>query len=386
MPESLNSVTPTDEQAKAINAIVEWYGQRNRNEFYLAGYAGVGKSTIARIALEEIRQRYGIGAVKVATYTGKAAAVLRRKGNSEAQTIHSLIYVPVEDELTGKVRFALSEDSPISSADLVLLDECSMIDDAIAADLRSFGKKILVMGDPGQLPPVNGQGAFTRSAPDLFLHEIHRQAADSPILELATMARKGERLPIGYSRDGVEVLALTKSSQELVYRESTQPICGLNRVRWVYTQRIRRLRGFSGERPQAGERLMCCRNNRAEGIFNGGMGTLLGIGNTTVRGMPVYSLTADMEDVSKRCVELPTDPVQFANHFLQGEAKPLPRIKPMLNEFDWGYVVTAHKAQGSQFPHVTVVDDSQVFRENASRWLYTSLTRAESGLTVLMRA
>jgi exodeoxyribonuclease-5 len=380
-----SEVTPTDEQAKAIKQIVEWYGEQGRQEFYLAGYAGVGKSTIVALAIEEIKRRYRVKQVRTGAYTGKAASVLRRKGNESAQTIHSLIYRPKVNKETGEVSFVLSEDSDAADADLIVLDECSMIDDRMADDLRSFGKKILVMGDPGQLPPVNGQGAFTRNEPDVFLHQIHRQAADSPILELATLARTGGRMPLGYSMDGVEVLALTKGSQERVYAETTQPICGLNRVRWTYTQRIRTRRGYEGNRPLPGERLICCKNNRKVGIFNGGLGDLVSIGDTEARGHPAYSVSVRMEDLSGQADDLLTDPYLFANHFTQGQSQRIEGSKPMLNEFDWGYILTCHKAQGSSWDHVTVVDDSIAFRENRMKWLYTAITRAESGLTLLMR-
>jgi exodeoxyribonuclease-5 len=63
----------------------------------------------------------------------------------------------------------------------------------------------------------------------------------------------------------------------------------------------------------------------------------------------------------------------------------MPKGKPRLDEFDWGYVITCHKAQGSSWEHVTIVDDSGSFRENRQKWLYTALTRAETGLTLLTR-
>lgn len=381
----MTDITPTDEQAKAIKSIVAWYGEQGRNEFYLAGYAGVGKSTIAKLAIEEIGDKHKIKKVRTAAYTGKAASVLRKKGNEDAQTIHSLIYIPKIDKKTKELKFILSEESAAADADLIVLDECSMIDDRLADDLRSFGKKILVMGDPGQLPPVNGQGAFTRHEPDVFLHEIHRQAADSPILELATLARKGERLPVGYAKDGVEVRLLTKETQELIYREHTQPVCGLNRVRWTYNRRFRGRLGFEGDRPLPGEKLICCKNNHKEGIFNGGMGRLSSISDAQARGGDVYSLTVAMEDLSSKTEDLLTDRVHFDNHFTDGKSQKVPGFKPALNEFDFGYIVTCHKAQGSQWEHVTVVDDSAAFREHQAKWLYTAATRAETGLTILLR-
>ena len=84
---------------------------------------------------------------------------------------------------------------------LIVLDEVSMVGDQMACDLMSFGKPILVVGDPGQLPPIQGEGAFTKDMPDVMLTEIHRQAAESAVIRLATMARQGE--PIGFGRNGI---------------------------------------------------------------------------------------------------------------------------------------------------------------------------------------
>lgn len=374
---------PSQEQWRAIGSIVDWY-RSGAQEFYLAGYAGVGKSTVAGLAIAELRDKCGVRNVRTAAYTGKAASVLRKKGVFGAQTIHSLIYTPVVDEETGDVEFVISEDSPAADADLIVLDECSMVDQSMADDLRSFGKKILVMGDPGQLPPINGEGAFTSREPDAFLQEIHRQAADSPIIELATLARQGKPLPSGYRKGDVSVLSLTKETQPLIYRESTQPICGLNRVRWVYNLRIRTLRGFGGELPGVGERVICCRNNREEGLFNGGMGVVLDI-DPDENGLLDMSVKMDDLDAPNR--ELAVDPYLFRRHFTNGEAQraKLPRGSAWLNEFDFGHVLTAHKAQGSSWDDVTVIDDSSAFRDNRAKWLYTSLTRAERGLTVLLR-
>src|SRR4051812_20376570 len=118
----MTEVTPTDEQAAAIKAIVQWYGEKGPNEFYLAGYAGVGKSTIAKIAIAEIQERHNVKNVRTAAYTGKAASVLRKKGNEAAQTIHSLIYVPKVDKKTKELSFILSKESAAADADLIVLD------------------------------------------------------------------------------------------------------------------------------------------------------------------------------------------------------------------------------------------------------------------------
>ncbi len=379
--------SPSSEQAAAIRRIVEWYRQkRGPQEFYLAGFAGVGKSTVCAVAIEELREKCGVRHVRTAAYTGKAASVLRKKGNANAQTIHSLIYTPYEDEETGELRFAISEESPAAEADLIVIDECSMASKEIADDLRSFKKPILVMGDPGQLPPINGEGAFTNRDPDVFLREIHRQAADSPIIELSVLAREGKPWPKGYEKNGVRVLPLNKETQPLIYREETQPICGLNRVRWCYTQRIRKLRGIDGEMPVPGEKVMCRRNNREEGLFNGGMGTLIGI-KTHNKINGALEMDVQMEDLDQPNKGLAVDPYLYKRHFTNGEAKKimLPKGFPRLDEYDWSAIITCHASQGSQFPDVTVVDDSAAFKDHRNNWRYTACTRAETNLTILLR-
>ena len=66
-----------------------------------------------------------------------------------------------------------------------------MVDEDLGRDLLSFGKPVLVLGDPAQLPPVKGGGFFTEAEPDVMLTEVHRQAADNPIIRAvhATSAR-----------------------------------------------------------------------------------------------------------------------------------------------------------------------------------------------------
>lgn len=376
----MTDVTPSDAQAAAIRKIVDWYkgGTRTPQVFYLAGFAGVGKSTIYKAAREKL-QAHGAKKTITCAYTGKAANVLRRKGTEDAMTLHAAMYTPKEDD-TGKVEFILNRVGPAAYADLIGVDECSMVGPDLGEDLLSFGKKVLVMGDPGQLPPVRGQGFFTAREPDVFLTEIHRQAAGSPILRLATLARQGKRLPLGEWGD-VRVAMLDKDSQSLIYREDTQAICGTHRVRWCYTQRIRQRRGFSGPVPNKDERVICMRNNRDLGIFNGGQGVVLAEPGHARDGFMRFDV--QMEDLPSPLKKLPVHPHHFNKHFRPDEARP--RIGKDVEEFDWGWILTCHKAQGSEWPHCTVVDDSSAFREDRHRWLYTAVTRASEGLTVLLR-
>ncbi len=147
------------------------------------------------------------------------------------------------------------------------------------------------------------------------------------------------------------------------------------------------MRGFDGDIPQVGERVICCRNNSKEGLFNGGMGTLKKIATRHEKMAGTFLMDVEMEDLDDASVGLLVDPYLFGKNFTNGQAEKLalPRGMPRLDEFDFSYALTCHKAQGSQFPDVTVIDDSGSFRDNAARWLYTAATRAESGLTILSR-
>lgn len=366
-------------QERAITAIVDWYGdEQGQQEFLLHGFAGTGKSTVVAEAIRRLIDQYKISNIPTGAYTGKAAHVLRKKGNMNACTIHSMIYTVKEDEDTHELVTMLNPLGPAAMADLLVFDEISMVSHEIANDIRSFGKKMLLMGDPGQLPPVNGEGAFNRK-PDFFLDEIHRQALDSPIIELATLARSGIALPVGYEKGNVKVSRLTNATEEALYNPDTQVICGLNRVRWAATQLLRRKLGFYEQIPMEGERIICKKNNKERGLFNGAMGTLKKLIIAPYGG---FKVTADIEGNFQK--DLLSDPYLFRQHFDNGASK-RDFKKKYKNEFDWAYVVSCHSAQGSSWPHVTLIDDSDSFREHKWNHLYTGITRAENGLIVLTK-
>src|SRR5712672_1839075 len=186
----------TPHQDAALKAVAAWLkarpGSRGTPQiFRLFGYAGTGKTTLARHLAEDVD-----GKVVFAAFTGKAALVMRRKGCTDASTIHSMIYRARESgEETPS--FELWDEAPASKAKLIVVDECSMVDAELARDLMSFGVPLLVLGDPAQLPPIQGGGFFTDAAPDAMLTEVHRQARDDPIVRLSMMIRAGSTLPQG---------------------------------------------------------------------------------------------------------------------------------------------------------------------------------------------
>jgi exodeoxyribonuclease V len=184
-------MTWSDQQEQALKSVKDWMSDNDSQVFRLFGYAGTGKTTLAKEIASLAK-----GNVMFGAFTGKASLVMRRKGCKGASTIHSMIYT-LEDESFGQPKFVLNGDSDVKDAKLVVIDECSMIDEALAKDLLSFGTKILVLGDPAQLPPVKGAGFFTEAQPDFMLTEVHRQAKENPIIALSMRIREGEPLDVG---------------------------------------------------------------------------------------------------------------------------------------------------------------------------------------------
>ena len=175
------------QQEEALKAVAFWLKQGEPQVFRLFGYAGTGKTTLARHLAEEAG-----GDVVFGAFTGKAAMVLRSRGCKDARTIHSMIYRPKEVD-SEEPSFVLNEQSAAAHASLIIIDECSMVDEELGRDLLSFGKPVLVLGDPAQLPPVKGGGYFTEAEPDMMLTEVHRQAADNPIIRLSMMVRTWDK-------------------------------------------------------------------------------------------------------------------------------------------------------------------------------------------------
>jgi exodeoxyribonuclease-5 len=408
----------TPQQDTALKRVNDWLngGYVQQQVFKLFGYAGTGKTTMAKELASGVE-----GPVFFGAYTGKAASVLRAKGCPGASTIHSMIYrsreksrlalklleqelvearqlathegrdeatCPIVCKLAAEVEqerqrasgpvFDLNPDSPIRDAALVVIDECSMVDGEMGEDLLSFGTPVLVLGDPAQLPPVMGGGFFTEDKnPDVMLTDIQRQARDNPIIAMAARVREGGELPIGkagtsrvlergYRLDPQEVLAMD------------QLLVGKNTTRHGFNRRMRQLHERGGEFPVEGDKLVCLRNNHELGLLNGAQWTTVSSFNdedgpdVTLEIRPIDATDANEEPKVVNAHKAP----------FRGEKVDVWTRKDA-EEFDFGYAMTCHKAQGSQWDNVLIVDESWVFRQDRNRWLYTAITRAASSVTVL---
>src|SRR6478735_2457191 len=369
------------QQDEAPKAVSRWLKEPRSQVFRLFGYAGTGKTTLAKYFADHVD-----GEVLFAAFTGKAAQVLRSKGATNAKTIHSLIYRPrgeeeVSDEVTGKTSmsptFSLNRQSPVSRAKLVVIDECSMVDEQLGRDLMSFGTPILVLGDPGQLPPISGGGFFTDHEPDFLLTEIHRQARDNPIIRLALDVREGREFMRG-DYGTAQVIGREDVTQDLVMK-ADQVLVGTNRTRKRYNKRLRELKGFTADYPQAGDKLVCLRNDPAKGLLNGSLWKVMTAARETVKP-GINLLVSPEEDDPDRGVAK----IKLLKAMFEDPDTEIPwQQKKRFDDFDYGYALTVHKAQGSQWDNVVLFDESYAFRDTRERWLYTAITRAAEQLTIV---
>lgn len=403
------------QQEDALKKVDEWLKSGENQVFRLFGYAGSGKTTLAKHFAENVQ-----GEVLFAAYTGKAAHVLRTKGCEGATTIHSLIYrtkekgqkklkelelqlvelkvqlanqnkteleieqhrrvvdilglIAQEKKNLTKPFFTLNSDSVVRNAKLVIVDECSMVDAIMGEDLLSFGTKILVLGDPAQLPPVKGSGFFTENVkPDIMLSEIHRQANDNPIIALATKVRNGNSLHLGQYGSS-NIIQLKDVNRETVTK-TDQILVGRNKTRFSYNKRLREIFERKTMYPEIGDRLVCLRNNGELGLSNGCLyevNSVLSVDDEMV----LMNISPEEGDINFDVLAHP--------HYFLGKGEELAWFeRKKAEEFDYGYALTCHKSQGSQWDDVTVFDESDCFRQDKNRWLYTAITRAAEKVTIV---
>jgi exodeoxyribonuclease-5 len=355
------------EQDAALKAVADWLKAKPGQGgtpliFRLFGYAGTGKTTLARHIAEHVD-----GKVLFAAFTGKAALVMRSKGCERASTIHSLIYKPREsgEEVPS---FDLWDDAPASKAALIVIDECSMVDSELGRDVKSFGVPLLVLGDPAQLPPIQGGGFFTDADPDAMLTEVHRQAEGNPIIRLSMDIRAGRELEPGSYGETQIVSREDLDGQRVL--DADQVLVGRNATRRAYNARLRQRRGFEGELPASGDKLVCLRNNKRKGLFNGALWSVKEKPSTR-RDIIKMRLQPD-DGFAGKGIKVSVRPECFTGG-IEGVEWPL---RKRFDEFDYGYVLTVHKAQGSQWDDVVLFDESAAFTESRQRWLYTGVTRS----------
>lgn len=429
------------EEAKA--KIHHWFKHETleKQTFTLSGYAGTGKTFLINYVIYEVL-KLSKDETAFVTPTGKAASVLIQRG-CDAMTIHRLIYTPVEveyeTELNGKKvkskRMEFKKKSEIKKYKLIIVDEVSMIEEKIMNDLLSFGIPVLCSGDPGQLPSIFKSNDLLEH-PDYLLTEIVRQAKDNAITQVANMAREKKPLPYGKYKNDVVITSRERLSDEQfknILLKSDQIICGKNSTRNYLNNLVREYKGIdviNNKYPLDGEKVICTVNNweifldelEEFNLVNGTMGIIKNFKIIDDKiNLSSFDFKADFLDEYKDNIlhdsgifdnlEFSYDMHQMVykidddkyilkeKSLLRKENESLEDYKNrvierilairkatdelQVNRFEYGYAISCHKSQGSEFDVVTVFDESDVFLDKSAKWLYTAITRAKKKLIII---
>ena len=391
-----------EKQKNGLTLALQRY--KNKEKYtVIAGYAGAGKSTLVRFIIEELKT-YGVKETDVcfACFTGKAAQVLLKKGNKNVITLHKLLYKSIPKESGGFVRIP----NPSIPYKIVVVDEVSMAPKTLMDLLFKHNVYVICLGDPFQLPPVDKkEDNHLLDTPHIFLDEIMRQAQESEIIQLSMAIR--ENRPIE-AFQGKEVQILNKEELNTgMLTWADQILVATNATRVSINAQMRKLLNF-GEQPQDGDKIICLRNywdcfsDNEEPLVNGTIGILKdsfltkrylpsivkstdGLSHIDLimgdfisdSGMYFHSLEMDKKMIDTGKFSLDWKTVYQLNR------NPKTRDIPPL-EFTYGYAITCHKAQGSEWDKVLVIEEKFPFDKiEHARWLYTAVTRSSEKLVLV---
>jgi exodeoxyribonuclease-5 len=441
----------TEEQRRAIDSFTAWWregkstGFGKHQTFKLAGPAGAGKSTLALFALQAVGLDPLGSSVASVAYTGKAALVMRQKGLVGAKTIHSSIYIPVDDiskevqalraklmALRGSlgslttaeereaanekieklaedikktqdrsddsVQWVLNPCGAVADSELVLCDEASMVGGKIQADLESYGIPVLYIGDLFQLPPVTddeGDGAgsvfFDKDglprAVDFELKEIHRQAEGSPIVRYSRALRENrtdEIAFIGKQTGNGTLIRVPRSRLSAAHLAAAERvICGRNDTRHRVNAEVREFLKRKTPYPEVGDKIVLLKNNKDYSVVNGMTGVCTSDHRDYSEREGIITVDVELEDGRERSLPLL---VPYFQH--PGDKDALYEKTPGWSRAknlhaDYGYAMTCHKCQGSQLRSGVLLEEPLgKTDEMRRRWLYTGVTRFSDSVVI----
>lgn len=271
--------------------------------------------------------------------------------------------------------------------------------------LLSHGVYVIACGDPFQLPPVSKEDTHDLlSNPHVFLDEIMRQAADNEIIDLSMKIRNFQ--PFEYGKKNDVHISSSKYLVNGMYLWADQILVGTNKKRAEINNEMRTINGHYGS-PKVGDKVISLENHwdisdttGESALTNGTIGYIKEIKEDFVTyklhstfkigPIPVYKITieTDIGEVFK-------DIIVDRKYIDKGEKSLTPKQEYMIYKskehlelpclFDFGYAITTHRAQGSEWGKVLVIEERFPFdREEHARWLYTAVTRS-SGKLVLVR-
>lgn len=386
-------------QEEGLKIAVARYNAREKYTC-ISGYAGSGKSTLIKFIVQSLSGVDPEKDVCYACYTGKAAQVLLKKGNKNVSTLHKLMYksFPRADGTWYRKRV---ERIPFK---VVVIDEFSMVPETMMKQLFEYNIYVLALGDPFQLPPVNKNDANNLlDKPHIFLDEIHRQAQESEIIRVSMDIRSGKPLSL---LDGSEVKIYSREDfTEPMLLWADQVLVGTNATRININNIMRKLLGRDSG-PQEGDKIICLKNeweelaDNGDPLVNGTIGFLKncyssfvqyprmlgGYRFDTMCGDFVSDSGAMFKDLSmdKKMIMTGEKCCDFKTAWKLNRNPNYSKMMPL--EFTYGYAITTHKSQGSQWDKVLIIEEGFPFdKTEHARWLYTALTRSVEKAVIIKK-
>ena len=376
---------------------------KNREKYtVISGYAGTGKSTLIRFIIDAL-STYGINEeedVCFACFTGKACQVLLNMGNKNVSTLHRLLYESIPKPTGGWIR----KKKDKIDYKIIVVDEVSMAPKQLMDLLFRHNVHVICLGDPFQLPPIDKDSDnHLLDHPHIFLDEIMRQSAESEIIQLATKIRNFE--PFGSNMfTQKEVMILPKKELNTgILMWGDQVLVATNVTRVNFNEAMRNQLGHQGT-PEDGDKVICLRNywddfsNEGNPLVNGTIGYLHNTFDSFCR-LPYWAKPRDLPIIVSQFVSDTNEDYGSYNMdkklILEGEktldwktayrlGRDMKTAHLVPYEFTYGYAITCHKAQGSQWSKVVVYEETfPRVKEEHARWLYTAVTRAQDKVVLL---
>jgi exodeoxyribonuclease-5 len=339
-------------------------------------------------------------------FTGKACQVLASMGNKNTSTLHRLLYKYVPLASGGYKR------TPVEFLDykVIVVDECSMVPQEFITALLAHGIYVIFLGDPAQLPPIEkDRGNNLLEHPHIFLTEIMRQAKDNDIIDLSMKVREGKSIEVQDKTNAKVFRKKDLNTGMLLWADII--LCATNKTRVAINNQIRELKGF-GDKPEEGDKIICLQNNWEKcSIDENNYGDPLVNGCVGFLHNPYFSFTPIPKWCNSSIGTIPTIVGQFVseigqdygvltmdkNQYDKGEETLDWKTRYKLGksgkykflipeQFTYGYAITCHKAQGSQWNKVLIIEENFPFdTEEHTRWVYTGLTRSSDKVVFIKK-
>lgn len=384
-----------NKQQQVIDEIDKWWNS-SEQVYEFGGYAGTGKSTVLIHAINNIG--LSIDQVAPMSFIGQPSIVMRMKGLSNAKTIHSWLFEPVQDVMRdheGNIVMDSYFNRPkmeltfapkrLDNKKLIVIDEAGAVPMYLKREIESRGIKIIATGDTGQLRPVGDNPAYLYDKDIIILDEIARQSDISGILYLAHRARKG--LPIQEGFYGDAWVTTDDNLTDNMIINADVVLCGKNKTRDTINKRARNdILNITSQLPVRGEKLICRKNNWK--IENDGINLANGLSGIVTNSPGVHAFDGEVFsiDFQPYMLNTPFENIEVDYKYLIANHEKRQMLKNNKysrgEKFEYAYATTVHLSQGSE--HNTGVFIEEVLHPKYHHnFLYTGITRFRQGVIII---